>query len=511
MRSSRCAALLSTLVLMAVTAGCGDDTGTNPIFSDADPTEPTAGAWTTYAIASGSSLRPAPPPAQGTSAFETDLAEQVTFASSRDASVTSNIDYWNGGTARRWNEYQRYLIRKNAANPPRASRGLALVSVAMYDAMVASWDAKYHYSLAHPSQYDARVTVYGTVEKTPSYVADRTAVSRAACDVLQYLFPADADSIAMKFNAARDADLRSGNYFRFAVDAGSTLGASVAASVIARGQGDNSTATYTGTQPTGPQYWIPTPPAFVQNPLEPACGQWETWVLPNGQSVRPPSPPEFTGSEFAAQRQEVFDVVGSLTPERRAIALFWADGAGTNTPPGHWNQIAVDLAVSKNVNEPRTARMLALLGMAQADAFIAAWDCKYAYWCLRPVTAIRAATDANWLPPITTPPFPSYPSGHSTTSGAASTVLGYIFPEDAVSLRQMGTEAMNSRLYGGIHFTFDNLTGFNMGGAIGARVVALAARDGSPALAAPRASTFNVAPASVRAMPEGARIEDQAD
>jgi membrane-associated phospholipid phosphatase len=126
------------------------------------------------------------------------------------------------------------------------------------------------------------------------------------------------------------------------------------------------------------------------------------------------------------------------------------------------------------------ARMLARLGMAQADAFICCWDCKYSYWSIRPVTAIRASIDSTWLPPIVTPPFPSYPSGHSTTSGAASTVLGYIFPDSAEVLRQMGTQAMSSRLFGGIHFGSDNITGLNMGNVIGTRVVLLANRDGSP-------------------------------
>ncbi len=499
--------------LVAVASGCGDDAAVNPQFNDPDPTEPTAGTWNTYVLADGSSLRPPAPPVAGSATFTADVTEQVQLSAARDAGAQANIDYWDGGTARRWNEYQRYLIKKRSMNPPRASRGLALVSVAMYDAMVAAWDAKYTYSLAHPAQIDSRITVYGAVDKSPSYVPARTTMSRAASDVLRYLFPSDADSIALMYASAVEADMDCGNYFGFSVDAGAALGAAVASAVIARGTSDNSSATFTGTPPSGPQYWIPTPPAFVANPLEPACGQWRPWVLATGQAVRPAAPPSFSGPEFNAQKTEVYETVESLTDERRAIAFFWADGAGTVTPPGHWNQIAVDMAVSKGFTEPRMARMLALLGMAQADAFISCWDCKYAYWCLRPVTAIRMDLDGDWLPPITTPPFPSYPSGHSTTSGAAATVLGYIFPEDAVGLRQMGTEAMNSRLYGGIHFAFDNTTGFNMGGTIGARVIALAARDGSPAVASPRlgASAASRIFGRERVVPDGARFDEQAD
>ena len=79
----------------------------------------------------------------------------------------------------------------------------------------------------------------------------------------------------------------------------------------------------------------------------------------------------------------------------------------------------------------------------------------------------------------------------------------------------MGTEAMNSRLFGGIHYSFDNLTGFNMGGTIGARVVALAARDGSPQRpmrgGGPGALAAHFGGARAQRVPEGARLESSAD
>jgi membrane-associated phospholipid phosphatase len=93
------------------------------------------------------------------------------------------------------------------------------------------------------------------------------------------------------------------------------------------------------------------------------------------------------------------------------------------------------------------------LNTAQADTFIACWDAKFAYWSLRPVTAIRRLIPgaSNWLSYIVTPPFPSYVSGHSTTSGAASTVLAGFFPQLAAKLDTLAEEAVVSRLYGGIH------------------------------------------------------------
>jgi membrane-associated phospholipid phosphatase len=108
-----------------------------------------------------------------------------------------------------------------------------------------------------------------------------------------------------------------------------------------------------------------------------------------------------------------------------------------------------------------------VLNTAQADAFICVWDAKYAYWSLRPVTAIRREIDPGWSPLITTPPFPSYVSGHAGTSGAASTVLSAFFPAEAAQLHAWAAEAALSRLYGGIHFRTDNEVGLALGTAVG--------------------------------------------
>jgi membrane-associated phospholipid phosphatase len=165
---------------------------------------------------------------------------------------------------------------------------------------------------------------------------------------------------------------------------------------------------------------------------------------------------------------EVYAVSQTLTDEQKRIAEYWADGAGTATPAGHWNLIAVDLLrAAAGWSTLRTARLFAALNTAQADAFIACWDAKYAYWSIRPISAIRRLIDPSWLSYITTPPFPSYPSGHSTTSGAASTVLAAFFPAKARELAAKAEEAALSRLYGGIHFRSDNEAGLAVGRRIG--------------------------------------------
>ena len=141
------------------------------------------------------------------------------------------------------------------------------------------------------------------------------------------------------------------------------------------------------------------------------------------------------------------------------------------------------------------AETYAKVGMAVADAFIACWHAKYRYNLLRPVTYIRALVDGDWLPLLTTPPFPEHTSGHSVQSGAAFQVLGHLFgdhysfddhthderglpPRHFDSLGQCADEAAISRLYGGIHFRPAIELGLEQGRCIGRAVNNLPFRRG---------------------------------
>jgi membrane-associated phospholipid phosphatase len=141
--------------------------------------------------------------------------------------------------------------------------------------------------------------------------------------------------------------------------------------------------------------------------------------------------------------------------------------------------------------------------MSLADAFIACWNAKYTYWTARPDQVINsppfrdlepAHPAWNVTPPlverrgglygsyIRTPPFPGYPSGHATQSGAAAEVLAYVFPELASWFRGRAEQAAISRLYAGIHFSSDNVQGLALGREVGRRVVEYAQRgEGPPA------------------------------
>jgi hypothetical protein len=283
------------------------------------------------------------------------------------------------------------------------------------------------------------------------------AVAGAAANVLTYFHEDEAARIDGL--AAQLADTTS-----LAFRVGKVIGNLL----VRRAETDGGDAVWpVGTEPKGDPFWVPTPPANVYPPLEPLAGAWRTWNLRTGSQFRPGSPPAYGSALFLEELNDVYAISQSLTDEQRRIADFWADGAGTVTPAGHWNVIAVDLVQEGNLSTLRTARLFATLNTAQADAFIACWDAKYTYWSLRPVTAIRRLIDPTWLPHIATPPFPSYVSGHSTTSGAASTVLAGFFPTRAAELAALADEAAQSRLYGGIHFRSDNVVGLGLGRRIG--------------------------------------------
>ena len=183
----------------------------------------------------------------------------------------------------------------------------------------------------------------------------------------------------------------------------------------------------------------------------------------------------------------VYNTGRRLTDEQKTVAGYWADGPGaTGTPPGHWIWIT-GLMIDKNkLSLGPASEAYALTSVSIADAFIICWREKFHSTLLRPVTYIRALIDPNWQTLIGTPPFPTYFSGHSSGSGAASAVLTDLFGETQFtdtthvvrgiaarsfpSFAAAAEEAAVSRLYGGIHFPMDNEAGLTAGRCV-AKVV----------------------------------------
>jgi hypothetical protein len=289
---------------------------------------------------------------------------------------------------------------------------------------------------------------------------------------------------------------------------GISLGQSVAERVLKwrAGDGKSSRSNYTPRNEQG--LWRPTPPER-REPLLPGWGSVSGFAVADVVKLRPPGPPALDSEEYTAAFKNVRDLGSTAstkrTREQTEIARFWADGDGTVTPPGHWNQIARSVAADRKLTLVESARLFAMLNVALADAAIVCWDCKFHFDLWRPVTAIREV-DPTWTPLLPTPPFPSYTSGHSSFSGAAAAALMAFFATDDVkfsttsdglpgvtrsfdSFTAAAKEAGMSRIYGGIHWDFDNTDGLKCGREVGEYVAknffeptrAARKRDGEPA------------------------------
>jgi hypothetical protein len=288
------------------------------------------------------------------------------------------------------------------------------------------------------------------------------------------------EEITRKAAEQREAAILSGRATSSDVAAGLALGKAVAALVIARA-GSDGMKNAVGTAPQwqsfvdvttarGEVAWtsLETP---RRPPMLPNFGLVKTWTISAAQlaTIAPPAPPSTSSPEMRADVATVRDVVDHLTRSQIAIAQKWNDGAGTYTPPGHWNAIASDYVRQANMSEVRAARVFADLNMAMHDAAVACWGAKFQYFNPRP-----GQLDPLVKTVIGLPNFPAYPSGHSTFSAAGATVLSYFFPNGSSSFTAMADEAGISRVYGGIHYPTDVQRGKEHGGRIGDAVVTYA-------------------------------------
>jgi PAP2 superfamily len=366
-----------------------------------------------------------------------------------------------------WNNAALDAIRADRTAPPIASRSLAIAHVAIYDAV--NGIARTHEPYLVPS----------AVSASASRVAAATA---AAHQALVSLFPSHTSTFD-ELHAAILAGIPNSPQ----KTNGITWGEFVASQILAARANDGSTAIVQPPGGSGPGVWIPTPPAFLPY-LLPQWGFVVPFAMSSSSQFRPPGPPALDSQQYAADYEEVKELgaaVGSTrTEEQTEIALFWADGAGTETPPGHWNSITQIIAAARGTTLEENARLFALLNIAMADAGICSWDAKYTYHFWRPVTAIAfAEPQLNWMSFIVTPPFPDYTSGHSTFSAAAATVLPLFFGTEDLpfttgsdflpgvyrsfsTCQDAAEEAALSRIYGGIHFRSASEDGLQAGSSI---------------------------------------------
>ena len=353
-----------------------------------------------------------------------------------------------------WHAQARALVAANNMSPLAATRVYAALSVAQYQAVLATPD----------SDQDDELPANGVgAGGRSSLEAHRGAVAGASARVLGFLFPAAATALNQRAEA--EGEVGPGDVHP-QFTRGLAIGESVGALMVERLKTDRFTAPWTGSVPVGPGMWRANGP-----PAGATLGGAEPYLLTSGAQFRPPPPPAFNSPAFLADLGEVRSISDTRTAAQTAVALYWNFPTGSFTPPGYWNLTASNYVGTFALNEQAATRLFAVMGAAMMDAMIGCWDAKYYYWTLRPSQADGLITMSFGLPN-----HPSYPSGHSCVSAAAATVLKDVFPERAAELDTWVDQAGLSRIFAGIHYRFDITAGQNLGQAVARWAIANADR-----------------------------------
>ena len=390
--------------------------------------------------------------------------------------------------------------------PGRSSRAIAIVQIAVFEALNAISGRYESYTGLPPAAADTSI---------------KAAIAQAAHDTLVELFPSQASSfdaqLADDLAKVEDGDAQKAS----GVDLGQRAERSILE--LRANDGSDHPEPRVGVDyfpEDKPGEWSPDPISKGQVALGARWGQVRPFVLASGDQFRIPPPPALDSAEYATAYEELIRLGGDgiTTPTERtddetSIGIYWAyDGTPSLcAPPRLYNQIVDQLAEEQNLDIVDMARLLALVNVAMADAGIAAWESKYYYKFWRPVTAIRAGDDdgnaetvgdasysplgapaSNGTGPNFTPPFPAYPSGHATFGGAIFEMLRNVFGTDDIPftftsdeyngetldnqgnvrelhprtysrLSQAEEENGQSRIYLGIHWSFDKEQGIAQG------------------------------------------------
>jgi hypothetical protein len=436
-----------------------------------------AETWKPVLLTSVTQFSVAAPDAVSSPAYQADLNEIKAYQRGITDDQKALISYWSAGAVLRWNEILRDLVAKHNlppyqnddgtypapssanpfaypqfpfSNPPYAARSYAYVSAAQYDALIAAWHYKALYNRPAPYKNDATVKALVPKSDLPSYPSEDAVVSGAAVEMMKLLFPTEIAYIEQKEADQKLYRMIAGANTRAEWDAGEALGKQVAGLFTARARTDGAGAAIgtpaywqsleTNTAATGQTPWIsleyPKRP-----PMLPLFGKVVPFLFPPATviALRPPPPPSTSSDQFKKETAEVLSYSKNATRENQAIVQFWADGAGTYAPPGHWDAIAAEEFVKENYSEIRWARNMALINMAEMDAGIVCWDAKYFYFNPRPTQTDGAIKTLTGIPN-----FPSYTSGHSNFSAAAATVLTYLLPDRGTKFTDMAQQAAMS-------------------------------------------------------------------
>lgn len=510
--------ILTAAAVFISVASCKRDIEEYKMSNQLNPAniDTTGGTWKPVHLNAPTDIVMPAPKDVASAEFLAEIADVKRIAAGKNGSQKDAIQYWSVGGVLRWNEIMRELMAKynvppgynedgsyptpspanpNAypqfpfANPPYAARAYALVSAAIYDALVVTWHYKMQYKRPAPYKVDGGIDVDVPQTNLPSWPSEDATIAAAACEVMKLLFPGEVGYLNSKAQEHKNSRLWAGANVMSDIAAGDSIGRKVGALIVARAKTDGAGSaggnkkvwdSLANTAVTRGEIAWKSLEVPARPPMLPLFCNVKMWVCTPAdlQAQRAMCvPPSVHSQEFKDALAEVKHYSKKITREQFRIVSFWADGAGTYTPPGHWNFIATDLIYKRQYSEIRTARALCYMNLAMFDAAVVCWDLKFYYMVPRPSQMdpeIKTATGV--------PNFPAFTSGHSSFSSAAATVLGYIMPEESGQLWGQAVEASMSRLYGSIHYRFDCDGGLKSGRSVGDMVKAKAMADGCPNL-----------------------------
>jgi len=370
-----------------------------------------------------------------------------------------------------WNEKAVAFVTPRMP-PPAAQRVVAIVQVAMFDA-VNSIERRYR-------PYLVQLPAAPTSSK-------EAAAAAAAGGVLAGLHP-QAEQELKGMTAAYLAAIPDGD----AKAEGIKLGQAVAARILEARANDGANAADAYRPKTRPGVYVPTPMTVGST--------WpnvKPFAMTGASQFRPQPPIPLAGEQWAADYNEIKELGGKSSSKRSARqtedARFWLITGPQSTDP-----IVRQLVAAKKMSLIDSARFMALADIALADAYIAVMDAKYHYDFWRPITAIRngdmddnpkTERDPTWQPIDNTPMHPEYPCAHCIGSAALAAVVEALFgpadvPEVAMTsstapgvthrwtnLRAYADEVANARIWAGFHYRFSAQVGQDMGRKIGVHVV----------------------------------------
>lgn len=379
-----------------------------------------------------------------------------------------------------WNEIALATTAAAPFDPPRESRSLAMVHAAVFDA-VGAIAGGFH-------SYACELTV------APSASPEAAAIA-AAHQVLLRLYPDQRAALDTAYARSLSV-LPPGRATADGVSAGGAVAARLLALRADDGAAGAERGDPGGDPPGRPGIWSPTPPSFAPA-LDPGWGKMRPFVLRDGSQFRPEPPPSFDDPRYGRDFAEVKAIGAATSPIRTQaqtdLARFWIA-----TAPQNWNPLARQLSRARHLTLSENARAFALLNLACADAFIAAWDAKFAFGQWRPVSAIRradedgnpeTAPDPSWTPLLITPPFPDYIAGHTAYAGAAAAVLEHLFgrrPGGALTMtspsapgvvetyttfEEIAERVVDARVWGGVHWRTSSERGKEVGRRVGQYVI----------------------------------------